>query len=65
LARLASTRRTLATCLAAMSPELLARTVEIPDLGTMTIEEWTPLILGHLTSHVEQAHDILRDRGVL
>jgi uncharacterized damage-inducible protein DinB len=65
LARLAATRRTLATCLAAMSPELLARTVEIPDLGTMTIEEWTPLILGHLTSHVEQAHDILRNRGVL
>ena len=65
LARLAGTRRTLATCLPAMSPELLARTVEIPDLGTMTIEEWTPLILGHLTSHVEQAHDILRDRGVL
>ena len=65
LGRLAATRRTLATCLAAMSPELLARTVEIPDLGTMTIEEWTPLILGHLTSHVEQAHDILRNRGVL
>ena len=65
LARLASTRRTLATCLPAMTPELLARTVEIPDLGTMTIEDWTPLILGHLTSHVEQAHDILRNRGVL
>jgi uncharacterized damage-inducible protein DinB len=65
LARIASTRRTLATCLPATAPELLARTVEIPDLGTMTIEEWTPLILGHLTSHVEQAHDILVDRGVL
>ena len=65
LARLASTRRTLATSLPAMTPALLARTVEIPDLGTMTIEDWTPLILGHLTSHVEQAHDILRNRGVL
>ena len=65
LARLAATRRTLATCLPSMAPELLTRTVEIPDLGTMTIEEWTPLILGHLTSHVEQAHDILRNRGVL
>jgi threonine dehydrogenase-like Zn-dependent dehydrogenase len=63
LARIASTRRTLATCLPAMAPDLLARTVEIPDLGTMTIEEWTPLILGHLTSHVEQAHDILVNRG--
>jgi uncharacterized damage-inducible protein DinB len=65
LARLAATRRTLATCLPSMAPELLTRTVEIPDLGTMTIEEWTPLIMGHITSHVEQAHDILRNRGVL
>jgi len=65
LARLAATRRTLATCLPSMAPELLARTVEIPDLGTMTVEEWTPIIAGHLTSHVEQAHDILRNRGVL
>jgi len=24
-----------------------------------------PLIMGHITSHVEQAHDILRNRGVL
>jgi hypothetical protein len=64
-ARLAATRRTLATCLPSMAPELLARTVEIPDLGTMTIEEWTPIITGHITSHVEQAHDILRNRGVL
>ena len=39
--------------------------VEIPDLGTMTVEEWTPIIIGHLTSHVEQALDILRNRGVL
>ena len=65
LARLAATRRTLATCLPALGGDLLARTVEIPDLGTMTIEEWTPLIMGHITSHVEQAHDILRNRGVL
>jgi uncharacterized damage-inducible protein DinB len=65
LARLTATRRTLATCLPSMAPELLSRTVEIPDLGTMTIEEWTPLIMGHITSHVEQAHDILRNRGVL
>ena len=65
LARLAATRRTLATCLPSMAPELLTRTVEIPDLGTMTIEVWTPIITGDLTSHVEQAHDILRDRGVL
>jgi hypothetical protein len=63
--RLASTRRTLATNLPAMSDELLARTVEIPDLGTMTVAEWTPIITGHLTSHVDQAFEILRNREVL
>jgi len=65
LARLAATRRTLATCLPALGEDILARTVEIPDLGTMTIAEWTPVITGHITSHVEQAHDILGNRGVL
>jgi hypothetical protein len=36
-----------------------------PDLGTMTIAERTPLILGHLTAHVDQMLVILRDRDVL
>ena len=63
--QLASTRRTLATCLPAMSDELLARPVEIPDLGTMTVAEWTPIIIGHLTGHVDQAFEILRNREVL
>lgn len=64
-ARIAATRRTLATCLPAVEDDILARTVEIPDLGTMTVAEWTPLILGHLTGHVEQCLDVLRSRGVL
>jgi DinB superfamily len=62
--QLASTRRSIATCLPAVPPEVLARSVEIPDLGTLTVAEWTPLIIGHLTGHVDQALDILRDRGV-
>jgi hypothetical protein len=37
------------------------RVIEIPDLGTMTIADWTPLILGHLISHTDQAVAILRD----
>jgi hypothetical protein len=45
--------------------EVLDRTVEIPDLGTMTVREWTPLIIGHLTGHVDQAVEILRDRDAL
>ncbi len=62
LGQLASTRRTLATSVPAVPADVLAREVEIPDLGTMTVLEWTPLILGHLTSHVEQAFEIMRDR---
>lgn len=61
--QLASTRRTLATAGPVLSPELLAREVEIPDLGTMTVEGWSPLIIGHASSHTEQAFEIMRDRG--
>jgi DinB superfamily len=63
--QLDSTRRTLATCLPGIGDDVLSRTVEIPDLGTMTVAEWTPIIIGHLTSHVDQAFDILQNRGVL
>jgi hypothetical protein len=63
--QLASTRRTLATCLPGIGDDVLSRTVEIPDLGTMTVAEWTPIIIGHLTSHVDQAFEILQNRNVL
>ena len=63
--QIASTRRTLAHSLPATDEALLDRTVEIPDLGAMTIAEWTPLITGHLVGHVDQALDIMRDREVL
>jgi hypothetical protein len=48
--RIASTRRT---------------TVEIPDLGTKTAADWIPIIVGHLTGHVDQALDVLRSRDAL
>ena len=38
--------------------------MEIPDLGTMTVAEWTPIITGHLASHVDQAFGIMHDREV-
>lgn len=60
--QLGSTRRSLGTALGAIGPDLLARTVEIPDLGEMTIAEWTPLIIGHVISHVGQVEEILADR---
>jgi hypothetical protein len=63
--RIASTRHTVASCLPAVDPALLSRIVEIPDLGTMTVTEWTPLIVGHLTGHVQQAIDILQSRDAL
>ena len=63
--QLASTRQTVATCLPAVDPAILDRSVEIPDLGTMTVAEWTPIIVGHIVGHVEQAFEVLRSRGAL
>ena len=63
--QLTSTRRTLATCMPDVDEELLARTVEIPDLGTMTIIDWTPIITGHLVGHAQQAVDVLTNRNAL
>jgi hypothetical protein len=65
LRQLDSTRRTLATCLPAVDADILDRTVEIPDLGTMTVAEWTPLIAGHLSGHADQAFAIMSDREFL
>jgi DinB superfamily len=65
LRQLGSTRRTLATCLPAVDPAIQDRTVGIPDLGTMTVTEWTPLIAGHLAGHVDQAFAIMTDREFL
>jgi len=61
--QLASTRRTVATCLPATEDAVLARTVEIPDLGEMTVAEWHAIIIGHVGMHVDQALEIMRDRG--
>lgn len=63
--QLDSTRRTLATCMPAISQEVLGRTLEIPDLGTLSIEAWTPPVLGHAAGHAEQALDVLRNRGAI
>ena len=63
--QLSSTRRSLATCVPATPEEVLDRTVEIPDLGTMTVREWTPLIIGHVISHVDHATEILTDRDAM
>jgi len=61
--QLASTRRTLATTLPAIPQDVLERVVEIPDLGTLSIADWTPLIVGHLVGHVEQGFAVMHDRN--
>ena len=63
--QLTSTRRTMGTCLASFDPAVLARELTIPDLGTLTVEAWTPPVLGHAAGHADQALDVLRDRGAL
>jgi hypothetical protein len=62
--QIASTRQTIASTFPTISADVAARSIEIPDLGTMTVEAWTPLIVGHLVSHVDQALDIMRNRNV-
>ena len=63
--QLASTRRTVATVVPAVPQDVLDRELTIPDLGTMTVGAWTPLILGHAGGHAEQALEVLRDRGAI
>lgn len=63
--QLESTRRTLSTCVPVIGQDVLGRTLEIPDLGTLTVEAWTPPVLGHAAGHADQALDVLRDRGAI
>ena len=63
--QLDATRRTLSTCIPAIGRDCLGRAVEIPDLGTLTIEAWTPPVLGHAAGHADQALDVLRNRGAI
>lgn len=62
---LASARRTLATVVPAVPAGVLSRELTIPDLGTLTVDAWTPPILGHAAGHAQQALDVLQDRGAL
>ena len=62
---LSSARRTLATVVPAVPADVLARELTIPDLGTLTVEAWTPPILGHAAGPAQQALDVLQDRGAL
>ncbi len=63
--RIASLRVALEHCLPAADPAVLAKGIEVPPFGTLTCAEFTPLIIGHLEAHAEQAKTILRTRGAL
>lgn len=65
LQHLASARRTLATVVPVIPADVLARELTIPDLGTLTVQAWTPPILGHAGGHAQQALDVLRDRQAI
>ena len=65
LQHLASARRTLTTVVPEIPADVLGRVLTIPDLGTLTVEAWTPPILGHAAGHAQQALDVLVDRGAI
>jgi hypothetical protein len=65
LRQLDATRKTLATCLPAVDPAIQDRTVEIPDLGTMTVCRVDAVDRRHLAGHVDQAFAIMTDREFL
>jgi hypothetical protein len=63
--KIASLRRTVIGTMPTHTPEVLGRELEIATLGRRTVEEWIPVIVGHLAHHRDQLHDVLRSRGRL
>jgi uncharacterized damage-inducible protein DinB len=64
-ARVGSARVTIERSFPTVSAEVLAKTIEIPTLGTFSVADFMPIISGHLAHHVGQLKAILRSRGVL
>lgn len=63
--RIASVRVALAQALDEVDPAILDKNLEVPTLGTFTLQEWMPLIIGHIAGHAEQVKTILRSRNAL
>lgn len=63
--KIASVRTAVEQCWPQADPATLSKRVEIPTLGTMTVAEWFPIIVGHVGHHVEQIKAILQSRDVL
>ena len=63
--RMASLRQALSDCLPDFEATILAKTVEVPPFGKLSMEVLAPGIVGHLVAHAEQARGILRKRGTI
>lgn len=63
--RIGSLRVALTDCLPAADPVVLAKSIEVPPFGTLSVARLMPLIIGHLSGHAEQARTILRSRGAI
>jgi uncharacterized damage-inducible protein DinB len=63
--RIASVRAAVEQTWPKADPAILGKSIEIPTLGTMTVAEWFPIIVGHVGHHVGQIKAILQSRGVL
>ena len=61
--RVASARVALETCLPLVDEATLVKELEVPPFGTMTLDVWMPLLIGHLAGHVQQVEGILASRG--
>jgi hypothetical protein len=63
--RVASARVALQTCLPLVSDATMGKELEVPPLGTYTLDVWMPGLIGHLAAHATQVEQILASRGLL
>ncbi len=64
-ARIASARTAIERSFPTVSAEVLAKSIEIPTLGTFGVGDFMGIISGHLAHHVGQINAILQSRGVI
>jgi uncharacterized damage-inducible protein DinB len=64
-ARIASARTAIERSFPTVGAEVLAKTIEIPTLGTFGVGDFMGIISGHLAHHVGQIKAILQSRGVI
>lgn len=63
--RVGSLRAALERCVPAIDPGVADREAEVPTFGKFRVGTGAPVIVGHLTAHCGQIHQILQARGAL